>query len=288
MTGPAQFGYGDGDEATIISFGDDPSQKHVTTYFRKTFEVASPQRITGLKLELLRDDGAAVYINGTRVVSSNLAANATHSQFADSVVTGDDESRFFSFDVNPSVLVAGTNLIAVEVHQASATSPDLSFDLRLTATSSSQLIGDVLANDNDVDGDSLSAAVTDPPDHGILTLRADGTFIYTPEANFAGVDTFTYRASDGARTSDPATVTLTIEPPVSTPCTVADLNADGQVTLADLARLVENYGASPEPFEDGDLDGDGYVGVADLPLLRNLLGQSCARAPPPPLLFIRR
>jgi hypothetical protein len=121
--------------------------------------------------------------------------------------------------------------------------------------------------------------VSTGPEHGTLIFEPDGTFYYLPDPGYFGVDTFMYRASNGGRTSEPATVTLTIEPPLSTPCTVADLNADGQVTLADLGRLVESYGGSPEPFEEGDLDGDGYVGVADLPLLRNRLGQSCGQAP---------
>lgn len=70
----------------------------------------------------------------------------------------------------------------------------------------------VLANDSDMDGDALTAVITTLPTHGVLTLNADGGFIYTPNLNFNGVDTFTYRANDGASNSNPATVTITVTP----------------------------------------------------------------------------
>ena len=48
------------------------------------------------------------------------------------------------------------------------------------------------------------------PSHGTLTLNANGSFTYTPAANYNGSDSFTYRASDGTATSGLATVTLTV------------------------------------------------------------------------------
>ena len=71
-TGAAQFGYGDGDEATILNWGRDPNDKYITYYFRKSFNVTNPADIKQLKLNLLRDDGAIVYLNGVEVVRSNM------------------------------------------------------------------------------------------------------------------------------------------------------------------------------------------------------------------------
>jgi VCBS repeat-containing protein len=68
----------------------------------------------------------------------------------------------------------------------------------------------VLANDTDAESSSLQAEVVTGPAHGTLDLRPDGGFTYTPTAGFAGTDTFTYRASDGAAVSSPATVTITV------------------------------------------------------------------------------
>ena len=60
----------------------------------------------------------------------------------------------------------------------------------------------VLANDTDVDGDPLTAVLVTGPSHGTLTLNANGSFTYTPDANFNGTDSFTYRANDGTPTSN--------------------------------------------------------------------------------------
>ena len=68
----------------------------------------------------------------------------------------------------------------------------------------------VLSNDTDADGPSLSAVLVSGPASGTLTLNADGSFDYVPAANFLGTDSFTYRASDGASTSNTATVTIMV------------------------------------------------------------------------------
>jgi VCBS repeat-containing protein len=64
---------------------------------------------------------------------------------------------------------------------------------------------------NDVGSSVASPRPVSGPAHGTLQLNADGSFTYTPNAGFSGTDTFTYRAADGAQTSDPATVTITVQ-----------------------------------------------------------------------------
>jgi VCBS repeat-containing protein len=68
----------------------------------------------------------------------------------------------------------------------------------------------VLGNDTDPEGDALSASRLSGPAHGTLTLNADGSFAYTPAADYNGPDSFTYRASDGSLESNTATVTITV------------------------------------------------------------------------------
>jgi hypothetical protein len=68
----------------------------------------------------------------------------------------------------------------------------------------------VLANDSDAQLDTLSASIADAPTHGAVTLADDGSFTYVPDAGFVGVDSFTYAASDGQLSSDPATVQITV------------------------------------------------------------------------------
>ncbi len=137
-SGPAQLGYGDGDEATVVSYGSNANNKFVTTYFRRNFSVADKTQVTALALRLVRDDGAVVYLNGTEVYRSNMPTGTiSSSTFASTAVGGADESTFFSASVSPSLLVNGNNVIAVEIHQSDAASSDISFDFGLTATLSS-------------------------------------------------------------------------------------------------------------------------------------------------------
>jgi VCBS repeat-containing protein len=69
----------------------------------------------------------------------------------------------------------------------------------------------VLANDTDDDGDTLSAKLVEDVANGTLTLNANGSFTYTPNANFSGSDSFTYKATDGSAESNTATVNITVK-----------------------------------------------------------------------------
>jgi VCBS repeat-containing protein len=70
----------------------------------------------------------------------------------------------------------------------------------------------VLANDTDRDGDALTAAIRVRPQHGTVLLRLDGSFVYTPAANWSGTDWFDYRVNDGTGVSPLARVTLQVDP----------------------------------------------------------------------------
>lgn len=136
-TGAGEFGYGEGDESTVLDYGPDAGNKAITSYFRRTFSVADPSRAVGLTLRLKVDDGAVIYINGHEAARRNMPAGPVDgSTLATVAVGGGDESTFFTIELDPSLLVAGENVIAVEVHQSSSNSSDLSFDLGLDLTSS--------------------------------------------------------------------------------------------------------------------------------------------------------
>ena len=131
-SGAAELGYGDGGERTTLSYGGNAFAKHVTTYFRRKFNVTNPNKFSELDLRLRRDDGAIVYINGKEVARSGMPAGAVNYQtFASNISGGADETTYYSISIDPSSLVNGENLVAVEVHQATRTSSDLSFDLEL-------------------------------------------------------------------------------------------------------------------------------------------------------------
>jgi hypothetical protein len=106
--------------------------------------------------------------------------------------------------VGDTFQVAGVTQTAPQAFAGSYTLPE-------NGTLSVPSLG-VLANDLDPSGKSLTAVLASGPAHGTLVLRADGSFTYTPNANFAGTDSFTYQAknTDGAL-SNPATVTLNVQ-----------------------------------------------------------------------------
>ena len=127
--GVAQLGYGDGDEATVISYGPDSTNKYITSYYRHAFTAPDPVGITNLSLRVQRDDGAVVYLNGIEIFRNNMPTGAvTQSTTA---LTAIDDDSFHGKQVNSALLLAGPNLIAAEIHQASLTSSDVSFDLEL-------------------------------------------------------------------------------------------------------------------------------------------------------------
>ncbi len=133
-SGRAELGYGDGGEATVVNGG--PANNHyITTYFRKTFTVSKVAWYLGLRLRLLADDGAVVYLNGVEVCRSNMPAGTiSYTTLATANLGGADETTFVGFDLSPAFLRDGVNTLAVEVHQSGPTSSDISFDLALEAT----------------------------------------------------------------------------------------------------------------------------------------------------------
>jgi hypothetical protein len=135
-SGPAQLGYGDGDESTVVSFGPDAGNKYITTYFRRSFNVADASIYQSALLRVLRDDGAVVYLNGTEVFRSNMPGGTVGYQTLASAAI--DDNTFHQSSVNPALFVNGNNVLAVEIHQANGTSSDISLDLELTASTTAQ------------------------------------------------------------------------------------------------------------------------------------------------------
>ena len=132
-SGPAELGYGEGDEATVVSYGPNASNKYITTYFRRTFNIPNVSVYPAFLLELLRDDGVIVWVNGVEAMRNNLNEGAVFYQtIAYKAISGLDEVRRYEQLLASSLFVNGNNTIAVEIHQDLVTSSDISFDLRLT------------------------------------------------------------------------------------------------------------------------------------------------------------
>src|SRR5581483_4967947 len=127
----------------------------------------------------------------------------------------------------------------------------------------------VLSNDVAQDSNPLSAIKASDPANGALAFNSDGSFTYTPNAGFTGVDSFTYRASDGALTSNVATVTITVNPSggssttIWSPSTVpgtADASDNGSVELGVKFRASVAGSITGVRFYKGPLNTGTHVG----------------------------
>ena len=115
----------------------------------------------------------------------------------------------FGFDVSDGT-VSTPNTASLSVNPVN--DAPVASDDSLSGDEDSVISGNVLANDNDVDSAGLTANLVTGPAHGTLVLNADGSFAYTPDANWHGSDSFTYLVSDGSLDSAIATVSLTVNP----------------------------------------------------------------------------
>jgi hypothetical protein len=137
--GRAELGYGDAaenrPEATVLNFGGNANSKYITSYFRHSFGASKVSSFTNLLFQVLRDDGAVVYLNGTEVFRMNMPAGnlITFQTRASAPVGGTDETTYYPMNISPNLLVEGQNFLAVEIHQATPDSSDISFDLKLQA-----------------------------------------------------------------------------------------------------------------------------------------------------------
>ena len=177
QSGPAQFGYGDGDETTTLSFGGNASDKTPSYYFRTVIDIADPGTISSLLMRLKADDGAVVYLNGNEVWRVNMPATPAVISFntlALNSVSGTGENAWNELTLPATNLLAGQNIIAVEIHQADVTSSDISFDFELNGT---------LKGDYEIVGTDPMIEVT--LDGQTTTLRAifesDGTCGILPD-----------------------------------------------------------------------------------------------------------
>ncbi|HWI59238.1 MAG TPA: hypothetical protein VNZ22_18570, partial [Bacillota bacterium] len=126
--GRAELGFGDSKdsrpEATQVR------SNNITYYFRHAFVVTNPVDWSKLTVKLKRDDGGIVYLKDREIFRSNLADGPV-DYLTRAALANDDGTTFYSTNAPASLLVAGTNVLAVEIHQESPTSSDVSFDLQL-------------------------------------------------------------------------------------------------------------------------------------------------------------
>ncbi|MGV3659526.1 MAG: Ig-like domain-containing protein [Prosthecobacter sp.] len=266
-TGP--LGGGDSHIVTTVNIGPSGG-RYITTYFRRSFTANAAAAIQGLNMNILRDDGVVVYINGTEVARHNLPAGAiNYLTDTPDIVDGANESTYFPATATPfPVLVEGQNTIAVEVHQRDGNSSDLGFDLELIALSlpgtapavaitapAANATFDAPAtiniNADATDSDGTVAKVEFF--NGATKLGEDTSAPYAFEWSSVaqGAYSFTARATDNVglvTTSD--AVTVTVNPPSTMPPVVVLTSPVNNAAFIEPAAITLTASAS---------DSDGTV-----------------------------
>jgi VCBS repeat-containing protein len=194
------------------------------------FSVAAP----GVLANDADPDGdplAAVLVSGPSHGMLTLNGDGSFTYTPDPHYNGADSFTYKASDGTLDSNVATVSLTVNRVNHA-----PVAVDDSYSTNEDTQLNGSsVLANDTDVDADSLTAVLVSGPAHGTLSLNSDGTFTYSPAADFSGSDSFTYKANDGQLDSNVATATITVNAVNDAPSftrgpdqtNVANENADG-------------------------------------------------------------
>jgi len=131
--------------------------------------------------------------------------------FAYTPNTGFTGSDSFTYKAADDVSQSSSATVTLNVHSSNQ-APTANAD-SVTAIHDTPLTVDplgILANDTDPDGDPLTSVLVSGPSHGTLNLNANGSFTYTPNANYVGSDAFTYKANDGIANSGSATVSIAV------------------------------------------------------------------------------
>jgi len=185
----------------------------------------------------------SVVAGPTHGALSGTAPNLTYTPAAN--YNGPDS---FTFKANDGTVDSSAATVSITV--TAVNDPPVAANDSYAATEDTVLTiaaPGVLANDSDVDGDPLTALIVVGPGHGSVTLNANGSFTYTPAANYNGPDSFTYKANDGALNSNIATVAITVaavnDPPVAT--------AQSVTTNQDTAKAMT--------LTASDVDGDSLT-----------------------------
>jgi VCBS repeat-containing protein len=158
-----------------------------------------------------------------------------------------------SFTYTPSSGYIGADSFTYQANDGQANSNTVTVTITITASSNNPPVAvndayitnedtalnvaapGVLTNDTDPNGDNLTAVKVSDPAHGMVTLNSNGSFIYTPTANYNGTDSFTYRANDGQANSNTATITITISAVNDAPMATADSYSTSQDTVLNVA-----------------------------------------------------
>jgi len=129
--GVGHMGFGEGDETTLLESG------HITYYFRKKVVIPDTSLLNSIYFNIVHDDGAVAYVNGTEVLRSSLMPSGPLNYLTGTTtfIPNDVENDFWTYQVDKSYFHNGENILAIEIHNQMVSSSDISFDCFVSDTS---------------------------------------------------------------------------------------------------------------------------------------------------------
>jgi hypothetical protein len=309
--GPTGIGYADGDDATELT---DMINSYVSYYCRKTFTVSDLAGIGSLTLEIDYDDGFVAYLNDVEVArSASMGAAGTEFTF-DQVCATREAGTVEVFVLPVAGLRAGSNLLAVEIHNTLITSTDASFiprllarsagpsgnnrptariritpgsTVRLAAGAASVTLDGATSDDGDGGAQGLTYAwtkVSGPAGDAIVSPAAASTAV-----NFTAAGSFRYQLlvndAQASNNTDVETADITVLPEGGAVLfRRGDVDGSGALQITDGVQLF-NYlflgGNAPRCFDTADSDDTGNLNLTDGVRILNFLFLGGAVIPDP-------
>ncbi len=251
----ANDGYDDSTETTVVITVNSVNDVAETTADSYTVAVNG---------SLTVDADAGVAANDTDVDGDSLSVSVSASPSNGSLTLNSDGSftytpntdfhgtDSFTYVANDGTADSAETTVTIQVNTAAAATDD-AYSVDEDSTLTVDVASGLLSNDTDTESDSLTVAVATEPTNGALSLAADGSFVYTPDADFSGTDTFTYTVNDGYTDSAEATVTITVNPVNDAPVVVDDsysVVTNEQLVVSATSGVLAN---------DSDADGDSLT-----------------------------
>lgn len=200
-SGPSQLGYGGDGEVTTISYGGNPTNRHMTTYFRHSVVISATGLVSAGSFLAQVDDGAVLHLNGQEVWRHNMPAGPiVYSNAALAGIGASFESVWHPIVVPGSYFRSGTNVFAVEVHQNGPASSDLrwNFTGEIDASTVPTLSGG---------GVVINELMYHPED--IWGFTNDSSFVELYNAGLTNINLSSYRFDNGIDASFPPGTIIT-------------------------------------------------------------------------------
>jgi VCBS repeat-containing protein len=228
------------------------------------------------KLVVLHDANGNAINETVRVnTGASTLTYALDNAKADPLNTGDHVNETFTIPVVDNQGATNSAVATFTVDGANdATAPNAGGDHYAAIEDTALVINaasGVLANDHDPGNASLTAAIDFGPQHGKLVFNPDGSFVYVPELNFDGTDTFSYHASNGTSSSAVTTVTVDVaavndKPVINAPSDISYLttsSAGGQIGVFHISFSDADAGSDPVTVTFS-VDGNNSLKAIDI------------------------